>query len=73
MPSEPTRPIQIDETEKYIRVKIGKGGKIVVEAYNFNGQGCRAATERLEARLGSVTKRNDKDDGTAGACQTVRN
>lgn len=70
--SEPTRPDEISENEKYIRVCIPPGGKgITIEAFNYNGEGCRAATERLENRLGRVTGRKDKDDGSSEASQGV--
>lgn len=69
--SEPALPMEIDPNEKYVRIKIGKKGKVEVEAFNFHGEGCKQATERVEARLGFVKKRTDKDDG-GEAHQTVR-
>jgi hypothetical protein len=42
-----------------------------VEAFNFHGIGCKAATEKLEQRLGFVSKRKDKDDGDGECHQSI--
>ena len=70
---DPNRPVHIDADEKYVRYEIDKKtGEVKIEPMNFNGVGCRAATERIENRLGSVTSRKDKDDEGGEAHQTVR-
>lgn len=70
MASEIPVPPEIDKSEKFIRYCVEKG-KVTVEAFNFGGVGCRAATERAEQRLGIVTSRKDKDDDDQSSQQTV--
>lgn len=70
---EPPVPEHIDkENDKYTRYCIDEKGEVHIEAFNFNGDGCRQATERIENRLGIVKDRKDKNDGSGGAQQTVR-
>lgn len=70
---DPHRPLHIEADEKYILYEIDKKtGEVKIEAFNFNGEGCRAATERIENRLGTVTGRKDKDDEGGKSQQTVR-
>lgn len=39
---------------RYIEVIIDEEGDAIVEAHGFQGQGCRAATRELEAKLGKM-------------------
>jgi hypothetical protein len=70
--TEPPRPAEIDESEKYTRIEIDAAGKVNIEAFNFNGEGCRAATERIENRLGGVKSRKPKDGEGGEAHQTIK-
>lgn len=66
---EPSVAPPIEVGSKYIRIKIHKG-KTTVEAFGYNGVGCREATASIELALGGVSSRKDKK--TPGPKQTVR-
>ena len=38
-------------TDKKITIDIGTDGSVTVEAHNYNGVGCKAATEAIERAL----------------------
>lgn len=70
--TEPPRPAEVDESEKYVRIEIDQQGKVSIEAMNFNNDGCRAATERIENRLGGVKSRKPKDGEGGETHQTIK-
>jgi hypothetical protein len=69
MPTESAVKPPIEVGSKYICVKI-HNGKTTVEAFGYNGVGCREATASIEQTLGGVSSRKDKK--TPGPKQTVK-
>jgi hypothetical protein len=45
-----------------ILVKVSPFGEITVEAHGFQGKGCEAATQAIEAALGKPRERTRKPD-----------
>jgi hypothetical protein len=58
--------------EVYDVVCIDKDGNVTVEQHGYAQGSCREAARYLEARMGRVSDRRDKDDPGGGSYQEVR-
>lgn len=58
-------------SQKEIVVSIGADGNVVVEANNFKGVGCKAATEAIEIALGGNNPANKDSKPKPDYWQTV--
>jgi hypothetical protein len=49
--------------QKYIEIEIDAEGVLRIEVHGFSDGSCKRATQNLEAALGKITGRKDKQGG----------
>jgi len=58
--------------DQYAEIIVSPDGSCLLEQHGHAHGECRNASRELEARLGKVKNRRDKDDDGGGSYQTTR-